>query len=78
MLIKLLPHTKTYQNKICRSVSCSKPVVKLSLSHYLPPKYLIKDVTARPPQIETVPARIFRFFMCLRRKTTFSLVPFHF
>ena len=32
----------------------------------------------RPPQIETVPARIFRFFMCLRQKTPLSLCLCHF
>ena len=31
-----------------------------------------------PPQSETVPARIFRFFMCLRQKTPLSLCLCHF
>ena len=39
---------------------------------------MITYLPNRPPQSETVPARIFRFFMCLRQKTPLSLCSCHF
>ena len=43
-----------------------------------PMGYRILWLPSRPPQSETMPARIFQFFMCLRLKVLFILVSCHF